>query len=271
MKLRGFTLIELLVVIAIIGLLGTLSVVSFSNSREKARIAKGADFSAQILRGVGDELVGRWDFDECSGTTVNDASGLGNSGTLSSSAAWSTETALKNGCSLNGATGSVTMPENGSLDISNNLTISLWLYPSAEMVGYATQPVAKWAGTADANFVLYYFGTTSGASRSVQWYANAGGVWRGIGSAKYLDLNKWTQIVISYESAKGGQLYIDGSLIGSAIGTGVLATNGANTTINSAINFPGYIDDVRIYRRSLTAQEIHQLYAQGQSSHLTRR
>lgn len=40
MRKKGFTLIELLVVIAIIGLLGTLSVVSFSNTRAKSRDVK---------------------------------------------------------------------------------------------------------------------------------------------------------------------------------------------------------------------------------------
>lgn len=40
MKRRGFTLIELLVVIAIIGLLATLSVISFSTSSAKARDVK---------------------------------------------------------------------------------------------------------------------------------------------------------------------------------------------------------------------------------------
>jgi prepilin-type N-terminal cleavage/methylation domain-containing protein len=40
MQKKGFTLIELLVVIAIIGLLATLSVISFSNSSAKARDTK---------------------------------------------------------------------------------------------------------------------------------------------------------------------------------------------------------------------------------------
>jgi prepilin-type N-terminal cleavage/methylation domain-containing protein len=84
---RGFTLIELLVVIAIIGLLSTLSVVSFSNSKEKARISKGAALSSQVLRSLGDEGLLRWDFDECSGTSVVDQSGATANGTLMNGAA----------------------------------------------------------------------------------------------------------------------------------------------------------------------------------------
>jgi prepilin-type N-terminal cleavage/methylation domain-containing protein len=46
---HGFTLIELLVVIAIIGLLGTLSIVAFSNSVKKARDTRRLSDMKQIM------------------------------------------------------------------------------------------------------------------------------------------------------------------------------------------------------------------------------
>lgn len=71
MKTRGFTLIELLVVIAIIGLLATMSVVSFSTSREKARLANGLAMSGQVLRGLGDEAIAVYNMDDCTGSTTH--------------------------------------------------------------------------------------------------------------------------------------------------------------------------------------------------------
>jgi prepilin-type N-terminal cleavage/methylation domain-containing protein len=49
LKKRGFTLIELLVVIAIIGLLSTIAVTSLGSSRIKARDAKRAADTRQII------------------------------------------------------------------------------------------------------------------------------------------------------------------------------------------------------------------------------
>ncbi|MCW1891976.1 MAG: prepilin-type N-terminal cleavage/methylation domain-containing protein [Candidatus Uhrbacteria bacterium] len=260
---RGFTLIELLVVIAIIGLLATFAVVQLAGSREKARVAKGYAFSGQLLRGMGDDLVGRWDFDECSGTSVADSSGSGNTGSFTAAPAWSTETPTGQGCSMNTSGVNVTIPDNGSLDIPDNLTISAWLYPLAVPAGNAANPISKWTGVADANFALYVFGQTNPNSRTITYYANRGGTWSQISPYPNikLELNQWTHVVISYESQKGGQLYIDGSAIGSRVGAGALATNGANLTIGGG--FPGYIDDVRVYRRTLSSQEVQTLYAEG--------
>lgn len=262
MTRTGFTLIELLVVIAIIGLLATMSVVTFGSSREKAKLAKGSTLSSQLIRTLGDNAVGRWDFDDCSGSSVVDMSGYGNNGAFVGTPVWSTETPTGKGCSIDTTNGYISVPDQASLDIPDNLTISMWIYPKAEAPGNAGWPITKWTGTADANYAFYFFGAANINSRTISWYANQGGIWSQISPYPTIKaaLNRWTHVAISYESGKGGQLYVDGSAQGARVGSGILAINTANVIIGN--NFPGYIDDVRIFRRSLTSKEVRNLYAE---------
>lgn len=67
----------------------------------------------------------------------------------------------------------LTASDDASLDITDNMTISFWMKPESDIVGYATQPVSKWSSTANSNVAFYYFGTTSGINRQIRFYANA--------------------------------------------------------------------------------------------------
>jgi prepilin-type N-terminal cleavage/methylation domain-containing protein len=127
---KAFTLVELLVVISIIGLLSSIAVVSMGSSREKARLASGQQFAASVDHAVGDQIVGQWNFDECSGTVANDTSGNGNNGAFVGSPTWSTNTPSGKGCSLNfNAVGNyISVPDSNSLDLASNFTISFWVY-----------------------------------------------------------------------------------------------------------------------------------------------
>ena len=106
MSRRAFTLVELMVVISIIGILSSIAVASMGSSRDKARIAAGQQFERSVLNGAGDEILGQWDFDDCTGTgiaaaTVADISGLGNAGTPVNSPQWSSNVPGGGKCSLN--------------------------------------------------------------------------------------------------------------------------------------------------------------------------
>lgn len=264
MHRRGFSLIELLVVIAVIGLLATFAVVQMGGSRDKARVAKGLAFSRTLLSNADAEIAGMWAFDECSGTVASDVSGLNNAATLSGTIAWSTETPSGKDCSIDASVGgNVTAPDNGSLDITDNLTVSLWMHPVTESAAVQVIPLQKFTSTALANFRLYFYGTGSATSRRLLFYATRGGAWGAISGSTYLEIGKWTHVALVYKSNSGGQLYIDGSPVGSP----TPATGGLLTTNDAAViaggNFPGYLDDIRILKQAFSAQEIQRLYAEG--------
>jgi prepilin-type N-terminal cleavage/methylation domain-containing protein len=265
MKSRGFTLIELLVVIAIIGLLGTLSVVSFSNAREKARIANGLDFSAQILRTVGDELVGRWDFDDCSGAAVSDYGGYGKNG-IFVNPTWSTDTPSSGGCSgsFNGSSGYVSVASYPFAP-QTDFTITEWVKFNGLSGTYQFQ-----VSDASANYRL-------GTNPSLQPYVNAGSRTDLQYTSYTFPTGKWVQYVMVGRqdgAVKDVDLYVDGKLIKtfslanySYYGTTeamYLGAQGANYVTK------GLVDDVRIYNRALSSREIHQLYADSLPQHLAR-
>lgn len=258
---RAFTLVELLVVIAIIGLLSTVAVVAMNTSREKARIAAGQQFGAQVNDAVGDAIEGAWNFDECSGTAFRDVSGNNNSGSLVSGAAFSADTPTQKGCSLlfNGSGYAQTYGPN----YPNGITISLWM----KTTNIAAQQ-ALFGQNRNGNFVNIWM-PGGGLIRFETALSNA------MYSNKSLLADTWYHIVMAYDTAaatNNAKIYIDGKLDK----TGTLAFSGASAVAGiacigsyggTAYPFNGYIDDVRVYGRSLFASEVGKLYAKGKPMH----
>ncbi|MBX4198608.1 LamG domain-containing protein [Candidatus Parcubacteria bacterium] len=82
-----------------------------------------------------------------------------------------------------------------------------------------------------------------------------------------ITLNKWQHVCATRDASGTANLYIDGTLSGSAnqssgspsAGTAVQIGNIAATTKT----FDGYIDEIRLYSQVLTAAEVKQLYLMG--------
>ena len=255
MNRRGFTLIELLVVIAIIGLLATFALVQLSSGKDKARIAKGSAQSGQILRSVGDDIVARWDFDECATAgPALDTGGYGYNLTLPSGV---TETAISpngQGCSLTfDGTGQVTRTITG---LGAQQTKTMWVY----IVGAVSGNQYFIDEGSNNNTIQVSGGKIYAATDSSGQYCT---------SNVNVVTGKWYFLAAAFDGTMM-RLYIDGSLDQSAH----LQPNTPTTSLTlgnyggGGYRLTGSINDVRLFNRSLTSEEIHRMYAEGLPRHL---
>ncbi len=257
MHKAGFTLVEILVVLAIVSLLASIVVSSTNAAREKARINAGLYFATNLDHVIGDQAGGMWNFDDCSGSSVSDRSGNNNSGTLTG-AVWSTDTPTSIGCSLlfDGVSANINVPYASSLN-TNVYSFSLWAKPTSSADGYILS--SRYVGdTASCPTVYgtngFYVGQVGGV-----WILTMGTTasWKTI-SGKPAVVGKWSQLAGTFDGTTA-RFFNDGVLVASLPYSGfTYCPNVArNTGIGSirdvaASNFfAGYIDNVRIYSKSM--------------------
>jgi len=199
-----------------------------------------------------DGLVAAYGFEEASGKTVEDASGNGNKGTIKEAVritAGHYGKALK----FDGVNDWVTINDSASLDLSAGMTLEAWVYPLSQTNGGNTV-ILKQASGAEV-YALY---SEEDANLPAS-YLNDGN-YHAVTGTNRLPLKTWTHLVAAYDGSYQ-RLYVNGvevaqSALNSLIKTssGVLRIGG-----NSLWGeyFHGYIDEVRIYNRALTASEVN--------------
>lgn len=218
-------------------------------------------------------LVGYWTFEEGSGAVAVDASGLGNNGTLTGDPAW--VSGIKGGAlSFDGQDDYVIIPDSPSLDISKSITLSFWVKPIKTTDCYSNQLMQKASSTGDSNFNIYYFGgkkEKNGEVGKVLLYANVGGPWQLVNNGlKPLNISEWNHVVFTYQSGEG-ILYLNGVASSTKTTvTGGLALNNEPIYIGYGLSgftggacgqyFNGAMDDVRIYDRVLSPEEVEKLF-----------
>ncbi|PFG38837.1 concanavalin A-like lectin/glucanase superfamily protein [Georgenia soli] len=195
---------------------------------------------------------GQWLLDEGSGTVVADSSGLGNDGTVQGTVAWGPG---RSGSSLvlDGSGGYVQVPDADSLDVSAAMTVAAWVRPQV----LATQYVVKKAVVGSRDGFELSMSSTGRAFFRVN-EVTSGDRFRVSASSAHA-LGSWVHLAGTYDGTTM-RFYVDGVLQGSVAGPAAVATNALGLGIGAEPGgnrkFRGGIDEVRLYDRALSAQEI---------------
>ncbi len=196
-------------------------------------------------------LVAAYGFNEGSGSTTSDASGMSNTGTISG-ATWTTSGRFGNALSFNGSSNRVNINDANSLDLTTGMTLEAWVYPTS-LSGWRSVILKEQSG--GLTYALYAYDNAPQPAA----YINTGGSDLTVAGTASISLNAWTHLASTYDGASF-KLYVNGSQVGSKAISGAIKASTNPLTIggNSVWGeyFSGRIDEVRIYNRALSQAEI---------------
>ncbi|UCG70754.1 MAG: right-handed parallel beta-helix repeat-containing protein, partial [Thermoplasmata archaeon] len=210
-------------------------------------------------------LRGRWSMDELSwngsSEEVKDDSGNANHGTAKNGANTAPGLFARAGYFYPGANKYIEVPDATSLDITGDITLSAWIYIDREMFSpYFLTIYSK----GDAYNLMIRRDTNE-----AQMDVKIGGVWSARASSSIVPLKVWTHIAGTY-SVSTGEIRIfvngveeNGSNANNPKLGGIDTTDhplwiGANPTISNRY-FHGYIDEIFVYDRLLSTDELDYL------------
>ncbi len=196
--------------------------------------------------------------------TATDLSGYGNNGTITNGA-FGTAGVIGQALSFDGVNDYVNCGSGASLDITSVMTISLWFKPTRQPTNDSNSMilVSKGHWSEGGYSFWYYYSESYGSMRFITHQA-AGytNIMRALPSSI---VNSWTHFVVTF-SGGVATLYLNGSQLGA---TATLSNADPVPTravligknyLDAHYFSDGLIDEVRIYNRALSAEEVKEHY-----------
>ena len=214
----------------------------------------------KVIDSIMNGLVAWWKFDEINGTVAYDSSGNGNAGNLTLGATW-TDGIIGNAISFN---------------TSQYMTSNVKYKPASDASG---QSYSAWVKVEGQSWRV--FGSNASGNGEIHLSVNGGQNHITFGTTSFGSGNNgespntvnipitlgWHNVILIKQANKY-ELFFDGS---SLIADMQRNTSNTSTNFNlgrryanSSQYYSGTIDDVRIYDRALSAEEVQALYNMGQ-------
>lgn len=211
---------------------------------------------------VEEGLVGYWPFDEESGDTANDASGTGNGGDHEGSPTLGEDGILSSTkYTFDGENDYVRVPHDESLEMSSEdaVSVSMWVNQNQDRDREWTALLQK----SDTSFNLQL------NDNNEPVFTIHDGDWQTTISGVSLNQDQWYHLVGTYDGNEA-RIYVDGQLKAAENVSGSM-TDASDFDIGIGENldvpnrhFDGQIDEVRLYNRGISQQEVASLYQTSQ-------
>lgn len=208
-------------------------------------------------------LVGWWKFNSVNGTNYTlDESGYGNDG-ITNGTVWMNSSSCRFGGCMNftGASGvKVILPSSSNLMPASAITVEAWVYPRTQS-GTALEQAVTMNG-----YCGYMLGNQNN-NPPVGWnFVVCNGATNYASPRINITTNAWHHMVGTFDgSIKKVRLYVDGIFIGETDGPSLMTYSsppniGVGDQPGNGQPFNGLIDNVKIYNRALSADEIRAEY-----------
>ena len=173
---------------------------------------------------------------------------------------------VRSGYEFDGDGDYIKVDDSSSLDTNGDYTLSMWIYNAAGSNTYPT--LINRRSQSDSHGYLWIFTGSTDESR-IRFQYNNGSKMTEVAWSSALGKDVWNHAVFVYaDSADTITLYIDGISRGSKSAPNVADITAEDLYMgtyqgNSAYTFEGKLDEVGLWNRALSTDEINELYDYG--------
>lgn len=243
-------------------LIGVVSIQAITESVATATETVGYTEETVTTADTSAALVALWSFNLNNSTDAIDSSGYGNDGAVTN-ATWTSDGVFGGAYEFDGSADYINCGNTASLNTTGNITVSAW-FNADEIVAERHIVSKKWNSYAPyTQFIVFV--------KNSKVEASYGDGTDAYGCSETILANTTYHVVLVVSPNDRATLYLDGAQVDEDIDVSV---DGNVTTFSlyigtSAENgdtaFKGMIDEVRVYNRSISSEEVLILYQNGRN------